>query len=75
MYSLQYGLKSLPPKHQVQFTHVAEASIETLYKDLDQVQYAQFTLLVIDDKHEIQRCVLSVDDLYIFDSLQQFRRC
>ncbi|KAG0348861.1 hypothetical protein BG004_003905 [Podila humilis] len=51
----------LEMKYQVKFTNVFKAPIQTLDKDLDQIQDAQFGFALVYDKDEIERRIMTID--------------
>lgn len=67
------SLKYLPAKDQIEFADVREAFIQTLNKHLDQVKNAQLRLLIVDNKNEVQGCVMSINHLYVIQSFEKSR--
>lgn len=62
-YFIQNIMHPIALEDDIEFTYVLEALVQCLDKHLDQVQYAQITLLRIDRKDKVQRGVVPIDDL------------
>ena len=58
-------------KYEVELTHILEALVEHLDKDLDEVEHAELALGAVHGHDEIERCVMPVNELRILPEVAQ----
>lgn len=60
---IQNRIHLIEIKHQIQFTHVAEESVEHFHKEVDSLQVCELVVVCVDAGAEEESCVAAVDDL------------